>query len=362
MKFDYFTKPKESILYEYQTHKNIRQLPKNFQSSDQALFYHEIQRIIPQCSVQQLKSVDLLGDALLQKSCGRFLWNLTHQNQPKLDARSIARYIAHYVYRKTTLDKAVWIYDEHCGGYFHWLADSLQRLEACWEFLDKDHFVVLPRPIQKQHFVIASLDLLGVPYVLVNHDRQRVHIKQLITATHGAPSGNFNVLLMQRLRSRFTDRLTGIKGGRLNGSEESANLKIWVSRAKAPRRKIKNEDQLIPILCQHGFQIVCLEDLSFVEQVMLMSKTKVLAGLHGAGLTNMLFMPEGGHVVEIRRQGDSHNNCFFAMASALGHNYFYSLAQSDSVGDVYEIHQTSDYWLSPEQLDNALNILGDTRV
>jgi len=39
-------------------------------------------------------------------------------------------------------------------------------------------------------------------------------------------------------------------------------------------------------------------------QVALYSRTHVLVGLHGAGLTNMMFMPPGGLVVEITGRFD----------------------------------------------------------
>jgi capsular polysaccharide biosynthesis protein len=80
-----------------------------------------------------------------------------------------------------------------------------------------------------------------------------------------------------------------------------------------------------------------MEDLSFIRQIELMQGTKVLLGAHGAGLTNMLFMPAGSVVVEIRKEGDSHNNCFYSLASALGHRYYYAIAKSSaSKGEKYE--------------------------
>src|ERR1035437_4173888 len=59
----------------------------------------------------------------------------------------------------------------------------------------------------------------------------------------------------------------------------------------------------------------------FEDQVAILSKARYVASNHGAGLTNMLFMRPGGRVLELRREGDAHNNCFFTLASALKLDY-----------------------------------------
>jgi capsular polysaccharide biosynthesis protein len=61
-----------------------------------------------------------------------------------------------------------------------------------------------------------------------------------------------------------------------------------------------------------------------------MSEAKSLVGLHGGGLTNMLFMPENGRILELRLGSDNHNNCYFTLASDLGHDYYYLLNESDT--------------------------------
>ena len=46
-----------------------------------------------------------------------------------------------------------------------------------------------------------------------------------------------------------------------------------------------------------GFETVYTEELSFAEQVRLFSETRCLVSIHGAGLTNLMFMPPGGHML-----------------------------------------------------------------
>jgi capsular polysaccharide biosynthesis protein len=97
-----------------------------------------------------------------------------------------------------------------------------------------------------------------------------------------------------------------------------------------------------------------MEDLSFIRQIKLMQGTKVLLGAHGAGLTNMLFMPAGSVVVEIRKEGDCHNNCFYSLASALGHRYYYAIAKSSSSKvDRYE-YFAEDFFVDVAHLSTVL--------
>ena len=110
----------------------------------------------------------------------------------------------------------------------------------------------------------------------------------------------------------------------------------------------------MPILERAAVQLVQLEGRSLAEQMQMFSGCKLLVGLHGAGLTNMLWMPQGSQVIEIRRRNDSHNNCYFAMANALGHSYSYLQADEMQPG---QTTQSAELQLEPGLLEQALQEL-----
>jgi capsular polysaccharide biosynthesis protein len=60
--------------------------------------------------------------------------------------------------------------------------------------------------------------------------------------------------------------------------------------------------------------------MSFLQQVEIFSKTKTLVSLHGAALTNMLFMPDDVKIVEIFDLNYM-NYCFTSMSASLGFEY-----------------------------------------
>ena len=64
--------------------------------------------------------------------------------------------------------------------------------------------------------------------------------------------------------------------------------------------------------------VAVFEELTLADTAALMSRADVLLGVHGAGLTNMLFMPAGGTVVEIAPCGAPTQLQFMPLAHALG--------------------------------------------
>jgi capsular polysaccharide biosynthesis protein len=117
---------------------------------------------------------------------------------------------------------------------------------------------------------------------------------------------------------------------------------VYVSRKKARGRKVLNEEAIERQLEKLGYEIFCFEDLSFTEQVVLMSEARVLVSIHGAALTNMIFMREGSSVVEIIpkkngifdynivRNSFKHDPCYVRLADAMGHRYNYVECKTDA--------------------------------
>jgi len=66
-------------------------------------------------------------------------------------------------------------------------------------------------------------------------------------------------------------------------------------------RSIPNIQDAIEVLQDLGdVQLVDTADMSPLEQVVLLSQTDVLIGQHGAGLSNLIWMPPGAAVIEIQ--------------------------------------------------------------
>jgi len=158
------------------------------------------------------------------------------------------------------------------------------------------------------------------------------------------PTGNYRPELMRGLKERICARYP------TDGDE----MRLYITRAEAPKRRLLNEPELMPVLEKHGFESVCMERLSFREQVKLASRCRMIAGLHGAGLTHMLWAREGASILEIRGATETINNCYFSLASDLGHRYYYVLARQVSS---WRPSYLSDYVVDVMQLDETLSEL-----
>jgi capsular polysaccharide biosynthesis protein len=62
------------------------------------------------------------------------------------------------------------------------------------------------------------------------------------------------------------------------------------------------------------------ENLNITETIKLFSKCKIIIAPHGAGLTNMLFAPNGCSIIELMPYSDP-NECYFHLSNMLDHEY-----------------------------------------
>src|SRR5580704_11385223 len=197
-------------------------------------------------------------------------------------------------------------------NYFHWLCDSLPRLRllelAGVELKTVDWFLLTQ---SRPAFQDQSLDLLGIPAEKrYRGSKARVlTVQRLIVPSMTDKPGVCPAWACEYLRKKF---LPPANGG--------AERKIYISRGQARRRKLVNEEQVLPWLEKRGFEIVCLERLNFAEQVKLFSSARIVAGVHGAGMTNLIFGPPGCSMLEFFSP-DYHQFCYRDLAATLKMKY-----------------------------------------
>ena len=229
----------------------------------------------------------------------------------------------------------MWFIDSWSLGYFHWMFDALPRLFAV-KFLLEECIVILPEAYRKQDYITSSLKLIGVKEMHYIEEGEFLYIKQLYSPSLTAPTGNYNDSLVLKMREYFINFLP--KKNDLNFGN-----KIYISRRKATRRRIENEDELIAVIETYGFKVVIFESYTWLEQASIMLNAEFLLSNHGAGLSNMVFMKPECSVFELRKEGDVGNNCFFSLASALNLKYYYQTCNA--------INLTND--------DHAANLIVD---
>jgi capsular polysaccharide biosynthesis protein len=208
-------------------------------------------------------------------------------------------------------------HDMWSGNYYHWMCEALPRLLIMSkEFTGAK--VIVPNVYKNKSYITESLKVLGL-HIFWAEDKISYKYQNLVTVVTNPPWGNPVPELEIQLKNDLLNSL-GIY------SQQTAARKVFISRARAERRNIANENEIVPLLQQHGYEIVYCEDLSFTEQVKLFADTVSLISLHGAGLTNILFMPAGSRVLEIRDSNWKTNPlCYWWLANVLNLKWSYHL-------------------------------------
>lgn len=300
-----------------------RRLPVNLRQDDLSLFGQDLEREIPPTELLELRGVRVSSDGFLYKGLKilpeSFAFPFLYD---EWKTRSKVKFVInnYLLRRKRQVEgRALWITDEWGGGYFHWLADSLTRLYTVREEA-RGMTLLLPQLQKSLSFVLPSLAPFGLREVrFIEHDETLV-CERLVVPMHTAPSGHYDEEILGGVRRLLLEAY---------GAREGEGERLYISRGRALKRRIANEDEVVRVLQGFGFRVVYAEDYTFEEQVEMASRARFFVSNHGAGLTNMLFVREGGRVLELRHRTDAVNNCYFTMASALGLEYFYQTCSSD---------------------------------
>lgn len=326
-----------------------RNLPVNFNQDHLSIFKHEIERTIPQIRLLKFRDVRVSSDGLLFAGFKILPESFAfphHLQQWKL--RSVLKFLwTNYFSRRVRHvdNEVLWITDYWSREYFHWIADALSRLFVVRDRLN-DLILMLPSGYQDHDYVNSSLKAFGVKDVdFIKHD-ETLHCRSLLLPTHAAPSGHYNAEVIRGVRKVLL-------AAYWDADDRGESERIYISRHRATKRRIVNEDEIGRILQGFGFQTIHAEELSFEQQVKTFSRARYIVSNHGAGLTNMLFMREGGSVLELRHHLDQINNCYFTLASALDLNYFYQICEP-AIAD--SDPHTASLFVEPHALENNLRI------
>jgi len=74
--------------------------------------------------------------------------------------------------------------------------------------------------------------------------------------------------------------------------------RIYISRNDARLRRVQNEERILPILEERGFQRVTLKGLPMARQVQFFRQAEAVIGPHGAGLAHTAWCKPGTKVIE----------------------------------------------------------------
>jgi capsular polysaccharide biosynthesis protein len=143
--------------------------------------------------------------------------------------------------------------------------------------------------------------------------------------------------------------------------KNEVSSRIFISRRLATKRRVVNEEELMPIAESFGFDVVEAENLSFTDQVRLFSSAESVVASHGAGLTNLMWVPRGCKVLEIL-DVDYVNDHFYNLSSVMGLEYFYQLCKSvNAIGGKPVSPGLDHVFVEPAKFERSLGAMFPVR-
>jgi capsular polysaccharide biosynthesis protein len=193
-------------------------------------------------------------------------------------------------------DEYLWVVDDWSANYYHWMFDIIPKL-----MLGKNEAncskVLLPFGMKRLKYVEETLIIINIEPIYLE-PAKLYKIK--------------NCKCIKWLGYDNSEQIKFIKNKIINYYNIKLEKKkkwIYISRSDASFRKINNEISLIKKLKALGFDIIVLSEISWRNQIEIFAQAELVIGMHGAGLSNIIFSSSNTTLIEIRPD-ISTNICF----------------------------------------------------
>ena len=199
-------------------------------------------------------------------------------------------------------------------NFYHWFTDALPRL-ALLDRLPPDTGVL---PAHMEPFQVETLRWMGLEARFRPTAETHLVVGSYLFSSPTAMTGGTNPYAVRFLRDRVP---------RISDDEFRGPSKIYVVR-RGKTRGVVNEDEVVTFLERRGWTAVDPESLSLTEQIRLFAGASAICGVHGAGLTNILWCSPGCTVIELIASNYL-NGCFESISSCLDVRHRYLVFPGD---------------------------------
>ncbi len=200
-------------------------------------------------------------------------------------------------------------------GFYHWFLDALPRLALLPEF-PQDTRILVPGPLRP--YQCQTLQWLGLENRIRSTVEKHLIIEDYFFSSPTALTGCDNPYAIHFLRETF-----------LKFADVSSQppLRFYVTRLNKSRAAV-NESAVIDLFLQSGWAVIDPEELSLPQQIQLFANAEAVCGIHGGGLTHLLWCRPGCKVLELCARNYL-NGCYEGLASYLSLDYHYMICEAD---------------------------------
>ncbi len=306
----------------------VRDLPCNIQEADKNLFQNSVSGWSRETRIQFFENVSINNELFIKEGFKFQIrmesfgdtWQDKKYNRITYQTKS---FIKNLLRENKRIEKALWCFDQFStGGYFHWITEIAPRLWVANQYVDSAIPLLLPAYfVTKWSFSKHFLE----PFKreIIPFDESELPVIDKLTFI-GQTGGVFNYQPIpiqastELLKKYYYDIAYPLV----------VTQRIYISRKASGKRMILNEAAVEQLMTNYGYKIIYPEQLTLRDQINIFSRTSHLASIHGAGLSNMVFMPAQSAIIEIRHKDDNHMLSFFyTLAHTFNHSYYYSFGK-----------------------------------
>jgi predicted O-methyltransferase YrrM len=216
-----------------------------------------------------------------------------------------------------------------------------------------DGYYIIPNT----RFARESLELLGVSHErIIEHQGEDFYVETLYIPKK-IPGWRLDEFpeVIDKLRNRLLESAGFI--------DEKTKKRIYISRNKlgSQRRIVINEDALLKLLEEFGFETIYTEEMSLKEQILTMANAEALITPHGSGMVHTLFMPHGSLVIELFAPTYI-NPCMLSVIKHLRHRYYMVTSYLNKVPPVYDHGWDIEAYLNVIEITMEREIGKSTKV
>gem|GEM_PF-6093520 len=218
-------------------------------------------------------------------------------------------------------------------NYCHWICDYLPLIHLFSEYYPEKFSIIMHEPLadfQRESLsLIGNLDIVNVPEgVVVKSDC--IYYSSLSNKFIHPMNLGDSILLksLERMISNvegvmdvIVEKICSYECNSEQDIVLSDGLNLYISRSKSDRRFLENESDFLTSIGHFNFLYVCMEDFTWLEQVVLFRNVRNIIGVHGAALTNLVFTRSCKNLIEIFPDGYG-TGAFEILASSKGINYY----------------------------------------
>ena len=235
---------------------------------------------------------------------------------------------------KVIYEKKVFILtDIWSTGPYHFYVDILSKVVELKNQFDLNQksikFVVFDDPFTDKVVIplFKDLGLANITILKLKRSEQYLVLGKNIFVTKPHIMGTNNSKVIPRVYDFIHGNL-----GKYGKTHDANYYKGIYYYRNGLYRKVVNDHEIIRELTRLGFYCTSFEELSYIDAFQLMQQTKLFVGIHGGGLTNMIFLPPESAVIEIKNDNPNPNShCYWHLARSL--NFDYTMFVAETVGD-----------------------------